>query len=564
MNQACVPPQISCTNGRVWNPNIYACECPPGTYAAQSKCDVKPTCTGNKVYNPLNNQCNCPFGLIEKAYQCIDPACPTGQYYNGYECQIINCPPPSFFNVDRCVFKGVNKCPFSHYWNGETCIYYPSQCPAGTTWSGLSCSSNSPCGNGYYTGNSGECTSFSQQCTPPTTFNGERCVGPNNACPNGTYVNGNRCLPYVPCKNGFIWDSTYLRCICPAGQINNGNTCIACPSQKIWTPTEGCTCPKGSFDTGAACEKINQSKCSVLPNAIWDSDSCVCRTGFTKVGFQCVCYGTQTGNLCSKCSYKPNSVLNPATDICECQTGFTQIADVCVPRGQNVGSEDPSRCAVGTYFDTNHRMCLACPDGCLSCSNCYECKICRPEFVFDPKTSACYELCGDGRRFIHGCDDGNNADGDGCSRDCQVEAGYTCVGGSPNNRDNCLNSVPNRVSIELRGQIRLSSSIVLNLHVNYIPNSLLISEECKNSCSQILTGSIISGDKSSLGITSKYLGGSAYDFIMTIEFGKPYIGEFKIVVDIDRARIGKFFGNIPIDSASLDIKPSYLAAVTDT
>ena len=50
---------------------------------------------------------------------------------------------------------------------------------------------------------------------------------------------------------------------------------------------------------------------------------------------------------------------------------------------------------------------------------------------------------------------------------------------------------------------------------------------------------------------------------MTIEFGKPYIGEFKIVVDIDRARIGKFFGNIPIDSTSLDIKPSYLAAVSE-
>ena len=126
-----------------------------------------------------------------------------------------------------------------------------------------------------------------------------------------------------------------------------------------------------------------------------------------------------------------------------------------------------------------------------------------------------------------------------------------------------MNKVPDRVTIEQRGQIRLSSSIVINLHVNYIPNSLLISEACKNSCSQILIGQIISGDLSSLAITSKYLGGTAYDFTMTIEFGRPYIGQFSIQVDLNRSDIGRFFGTIPIDPLTINITPSYLAALNE-
>ena len=35
------------------------------------------------------------------------------------------------------------------------------------------------------------------------------------------------------------------------------------------------------------------------------------------------------------------------------------------------------------------------------------------------------------------CDDGNSDDGDGCSLDCKIEPGYTCVGGSPDSADFC-------------------------------------------------------------------------------------------------------------------------------
>ena len=47
------------------------------------------------------------------------------------------------------------------------------------------------------------------------------------------------------------------------------------------------------------------------------------------------------------------------------------------------------------------------------------------------------EKCGDGRRFVVQCDDGNNRPGDGCSPDCKIENGYLCSGGGPIATDTC-------------------------------------------------------------------------------------------------------------------------------
>lgn len=56
-------------------------------------------------------------------------------------------------------------------------------------------------------------------------------------------------------------------------------------------------------------------------------------------------------------------------------------------------------------------------------------------------TSSCTPVCGDGKRILagdaEGCDDGNLADGDGCSAACTVELGYACDGGSLNRADTC-------------------------------------------------------------------------------------------------------------------------------
>lgn len=228
--------------------------------------------------------------------------------------------------------------------------------------------------------------SLPQQCPPPYKWDGNRCSSQGSLCPKGTYSQGNNCFPYEPCKNGFVWDSAYLRCVCPPGTINNGNKCLECNNDQKWVPGIGCSCSEGSFDTGASCETPDQSKCKVISNAIWNNNKCSCRPGFTKVGLQCVCYGTQNGDLCDKCSYKPNSIFVERTNTCQCREGYTEIREVCVLKGQQIINDDPSRCAVGTFFDQNHKACLACSAGCLSCSDSYKCQVCRPEFVFDPAT----------------------------------------------------------------------------------------------------------------------------------------------------------------------------------
>ncbi len=48
-------------------------------------------------------------------------------------------------------------------------------------------------------------------------------------------------------------------------------------------------------------------------------------------------------------------------------------------------------------------------------------------------------VCGDGLKFvdIEPCEDGNSADGDGCDRNCLVEPGYFCRGGSATAPDVC-------------------------------------------------------------------------------------------------------------------------------
>lgn len=52
----------------------------------------------------------------------------------------------------------------------------------------------------------------------------------------------------------------------------------------------------------------------------------------------------------------------------------------------------------------------------------------------------CIEVCGDNKRITIKsgfCDDGNTISGDGCSQLCDVETGWTCIGGSPTSRDYC-------------------------------------------------------------------------------------------------------------------------------
>ena len=240
-------------------------------------------------------------------------------------------------------------------------------------------------------------------------------------------------------------------------------------------------------------------------------------------------------------------------------SGYTEINGQCVSEGSLIGNDD-SKCGVGSYFDPNHRKCIACSDGCLSCVDVYTCTQCRPEFLF--YQGLCLERCGDGFKFNLECDDGNNDDGDGCSRDCRIEEGYTCQGGSPDTADSCITFQKNFVTLTLSGQIRMPTKIILNIRLDYLPKKLLSSIDCANKCFNIIVGEIVSGDKGATSITSQYSPGTTYSFSVEVEFDRPQIGKFDIKLSIDRAIGLKYFS--PVSTANpltVSVNPSYLTRV---
>lgn len=364
------------------------------------------------------------------------------------------------------------------------------------------------------------------------------------------------CQPYTPCQNGQSWDPSLLQCVCPKGTGWSGKECVVCAGGQVWNLQDGCTCPEGYFMTGARCEKPAPNMCRLIPNAFWDSSKqlCLCNPGFSVVGYQCVCKGVPFENFCDRCAHRPNSEFY--FGICRCNPGYTLYGTECLPNLNN-GNNTATDCSVGTFFDSQQRKCLPCPDGCLQCRDCYTCVQCNTDFIFDQQTSLCSEICGDGKRYVRECDDGNSNSGDGCSSSCTIEPGFICRGGSPNGRDNCYLNTPAQVSFSMVGQIRYSTRIVLNIQIDYLPKQLLQSADCNDRCSQVLVAQVLSGDKPT-AIKSSYVAGSRYSFSVELEFGKPYVGKFRLEVKVNPA-LSRYFNPVSIaNSFAADVNPAQL------
>eukprot|EP00347_Sterkiella_histriomuscorum_P013733 403363576 len=74
----------------------------------------------------------------------------------------------------------------------------------------------------------------------------------------------------------------------------------------------------------------------------------------------------------------------------------------------------------------------------------------------------CIEICGDSIRInntVGLCDDGNVVSGDGCSKICDIETGWTCSGGSPTSRDACVETCGDGLSV---GGLECDDGNILN------------------------------------------------------------------------------------------------------
>jgi cysteine-rich repeat protein len=100
------------------------------------------------------------------------------------------------------------------------------------------------------------------------------------------------------------------------------------------------------------------------------------------------------------------------------------------------GQCSSSACPVGQYLAKPG--CTNCLKWCENCTGPSDCSKCTSGFEWNSTCNQCEETCGDGRKFVLACDDGNLKDGDGCSSKCTIEPGYMCVGGGPYSPDMCF------------------------------------------------------------------------------------------------------------------------------
>ena len=176
-------------------------------------------------------------------------------------------------------------------------------------------------------------------------------------------------------------------------------------------------------------------------------------------------------------------------------------------------------------------------------------------------SALCQEVCGDGLKFVSGCDDGNKVDGDGCSSTCTVESGYVCTGGSPSSKDTCYQGLPQALTISSSGQSHIWGRVIVNIKLNYVPQALIDNAvDCRNKCNNVLSARIISGDNSAVSIIAQYIPNTRYSFSVEVVFGKEPIGMFTLLVGLRPTIAAKYYSGIDTSAtATVNVNPAYFS-----
>jgi cysteine-rich repeat protein len=195
---------------------------------------------------------------------------------------------------------------------------------------------------------------------------------------------------------------------------------------------------------------------------------CRCSPNFQMVGGECtqcaqgLVYDPTTGS----CLAALNSVGLSNSNLSYCQAHEVVVNNQCVCDQWSISSAGKCYPCQPATFKANN-FCQPCPSYCLNCSTNASCDGCRTGF--DLVMGQCVEKCGDGRRFVVPCDDGNNQNGDGCSASCTVETGWLCSGGSEISSDVCQKVDPSvsslSISVESGYPLYTSSGIITNFIV---------------------------------------------------------------------------------------------------
>ncbi len=379
--------------------------CPTPGQACEPTCgdgiiDPGEQCDDGNTYDSDGCSSAC---RIERGYECHDapskcaPLCGNGHLDPGELCDDGNtilgdgC-------TNACTLELGYACPTP----GQACVATcgngnvdpGEQCDDGNLNSMDGCSTECRVEEGY------ACSapeSGPSECVPSC---GDGVLDPNEACDDGNTTNGDGCSTGCREENGYSCSGEPSTCVttcgdgvragneaCDDGNTANGDGCSAtCTVEPGWScPGAGTqcfnTCGNGAVDSGEECDDGNATN--------GDGCSTTCRV--------------EDGYACSGA---------PSTCTTTCGDGFRAGNEVCDDGNLENGDGCSSRCLL-----EDGQPCMAsgvCESG--TCS---------------PSTNTCTspDACGNGA-LDEGeqCDDGNTANGDGCSATCAIEAGHGCTG----------------------------------------------------------------------------------------------------------------------------------------
>ena len=299
--------------------------------------------------------------------------------------------------------------------DGKRYVTDSSKCDDGNTANGDGCSSSCIIETGFtWSGGS----STSKDICNDICGDGKRSVTDSSKCDDGNTTNGDGCSSSCIIETGFTWSG---------GSSLSPDICNDIYGDGKRSVIDSSKCDDGNTANGDGC-----------------SSSCIIETGFTWSGGSStskdICNdicgdGKRSVTDSSKCDDGNTTNGDGCSSSCIIETGFTWSGgsslspdicnDICGDGKRSV--IDSSKCDDGN---------TANGDGCSS--SC----IIETGFTWSGGSSTskdiCNDICGDGKRYVTDsskCDDGNTANGDGCSSSCIIETGWSCSGGSSTSID---------------------------------------------------------------------------------------------------------------------------------
>lgn len=250
------------------------------------------------------------------------------------------------------------------------------------------------------------CTNCNQQCLACTSSAADACL----SCHQGRGLFGKTCLEVCPPNYALVAEKRLcLQCeaLCLHCNPMNLDECTECGNE-MYLYLGDCTikCPIGTYPATVA----GIRKCENCPDRC---ETCNEEGKCTKCSS-----GMLLGGLCaSSCpqGYKVAQELgDPDKKYCD-KIFCNENCDICKD------SQDCLTCktqtSTGTVVITAIGLCIPCTE----------------QNGLRLNGDVCEEICGDGILLRHDpkasveCDDGNTADGDGCSSSCKIEANFACT-----------------------------------------------------------------------------------------------------------------------------------------